>query len=68
MLVSVGSALAVGVWIYVGSGATWCHSVCVVCDPVVTSGGQLIAMASSSLLGIVDEGLSLSLPDFLSCM
>ena len=68
MLVSVLSACVVGVWLCVGSSTTWCHSVCVVCDPVVTSGGQLFAMASSSLLGIVDEGLSLSLPDFLSCM
>ena len=60
MLVSVMSVYVVGVWVYVGSGTTWCHSVCVFCDPVVTSDGQLIAMASSSLSGIVDEGLSLS--------
>jgi hypothetical protein len=27
--------LIAGEWLYVGSGTTWCHSVCVFCDPVV---------------------------------
>jgi hypothetical protein len=34
--VSAMSVSAVGVWLYVGSGTTWCHSACVFCDPVVT--------------------------------
>jgi hypothetical protein len=38
MLVSVMSAWVVGVWVYVGSGTTWCHLVCVFCDPVVIAG------------------------------
>ena len=33
---SVMSAWVVGVWVCVGSSTTWCHSVCVFCDPVVT--------------------------------
>ena len=36
---SVLSALSVwidGVRVGVGSTSTWCHSICVVCDPVVT--------------------------------
>ena len=33
---SVRSASVVGVWVGVGSSATQSHSVCVVCDPVVT--------------------------------
>ena len=36
MLVSVMSVKAVGVWVGFGSGVTWCHSVCMFCDPVVT--------------------------------
>jgi hypothetical protein len=36
MMVSVLSARVVGVWICVGSSTTWCHLVCMFCDPVVT--------------------------------
>ena len=55
MLVSVGSVYVVGVWVCVGSGTTWCHSVCLFCDPVVT---LLVSSEANKTEKIADSFLS----------